>query len=64
MIEIYSYVLFLKDSIFIIRLKSYLTEYIDITLSDLVFLSITYAKFKRKNSYYIKKTKRLKILPA
>ena len=39
MIEIYSYVLFLKDSIFIIRLKSYLTEYIDIALSDLVFSS-------------------------
>ena len=38
MIEIYSYVLFLKDSIFIIRLKSYLTEYIDIALSDLVIL--------------------------
>ena len=37
-IEIYSYVLFLKDTLFIITLKSYLTEYIDIALSDLVFL--------------------------
>ena len=37
-IEIYSYVLFLMGGIFITRLKSYLTEYIDIALSDLVFL--------------------------
>ena len=35
-IEIYSFVLFLKDTLFIITLKSYLTEYIDIALSDLV----------------------------